>query len=102
MSRVNRRTLILHSASAVIASTVVETAVAREPQRRNQVPSRELRALIEAHRATYAAFGKAVHERAVAAATVPRLAGLKKKRWWLSAPIPLSAKPIGGSRQSIY
>lgn len=63
MSRVNRRTLILNSVSAVITSTAVGTAIAREPQRRNQVPSRELRALIEAHRATYAAFGSAVHER---------------------------------------
>ncbi|CAH2396759.1 hypothetical protein MES4922_170145 [Mesorhizobium ventifaucium] len=35
MFRINRRTLILNSASAVIASTVVGTAVAREPQRRN-------------------------------------------------------------------
>ena len=62
MSRLNRRTLIVNSASAVIASTVVGTAIARGAQPRNQVPSRELRTLIEAHKATYAAFARAIHE----------------------------------------
>ncbi|HEV2898792.1 MAG TPA: hypothetical protein VGX71_13345 [Pseudaminobacter sp.] len=62
MSRLSRRTLILNSASAAIASAVTGTASAKEPRARNQIPSRELRALINAHKATYAAFGRAVHE----------------------------------------
>jgi hypothetical protein len=62
MSRLNRRTLIVNSASAVIGTTVIGMAIAREPQARNQIPSRELRALIKAHEAMYAAFGRAIHE----------------------------------------
>jgi hypothetical protein len=60
MSRLSRRTLILNSASTALA--VTGTAIAREPQARNQTLSRELRALIKAHKATYAAFGRAIHE----------------------------------------
>ena len=37
-------------------------AIAREPQARNPIPSREIRALIKAHKAAYAAFGRAIHE----------------------------------------
>jgi hypothetical protein len=62
MSRLNRRTLIVNSANAAIALAVTGTASAREPQARNQIPSRELRALIKAHEAMYAAFGRAIHE----------------------------------------
>ncbi|WP_292408693.1 hypothetical protein, partial [Mesorhizobium sp.] len=37
-------------------------ALATEPRRRDREPSRDLRALIKSHKATYAAFGKAIHE----------------------------------------
>ncbi|MEI5680461.1 hypothetical protein G6N74_28550 [Mesorhizobium sp. CGMCC 1.15528] len=57
MSKVNRRNLLLSSAGAIIASTVV----GEEKRPRQQVPSRELQALIETHTATYAAFGRAIH-----------------------------------------
>jgi hypothetical protein len=62
MSRVNRRVLLFNSGSAVIASTVAAAALSTETRRRDREPSRDLRALIKAHKATYAAFGKAVHE----------------------------------------
>ncbi|PAP92093.1 hypothetical protein [Mesorhizobium wenxiniae] len=61
MSRINRRALLLNAGSAVIASTVAASAFATEPRRRDREPSRDLRA-IKAHKATYAAFGKAIHE----------------------------------------
>jgi mevalonate pyrophosphate decarboxylase len=63
MSRINRRALLLSSGSAVIASMGAATAYATEPRRRDREPSRDLRALIKAHKATYAAFGKAIQER---------------------------------------
>ncbi|MES0000951.1 hypothetical protein NKJ90_19450 [Mesorhizobium sp. M0051] len=62
MSRINRRALLLNAGSAVIASTVAATALATKPRRRDREPSRDLRALIKAHKATYAAFGTAIHE----------------------------------------
>jgi hypothetical protein len=62
MSKINRRALLLNSGSAVIASTVGATALATVPLRWDRGSSRDLRALIKAHRATYAAFGKAIHE----------------------------------------
>jgi hypothetical protein len=62
MSRLNRRTLIVNSASAVIGTTIVGMAIAKQPRARNRIPSRELRALIKAHGAAYAAFGRALHE----------------------------------------
>ncbi|MER9651429.1 hypothetical protein [Mesorhizobium sp. M0199] len=62
MSRINRRALLLNAGSAVIASTVAASAFATEPRRRDREPSRDLRALIKAHKAAYAAFGKAIHE----------------------------------------
>lgn len=62
MSRISRRTLLLSSGSVVIASPFVGTAIAGKPHRRNQGPSRELRALIEAHKAMYAVFGKSIRE----------------------------------------
>ncbi|MER8476133.1 hypothetical protein [Mesorhizobium sp. M1163] len=63
MSRINRRALLLNAGSAVIASTVAATALATEPRRRrDREPSSDLRALIKAHKAMYAAFGKAIHE----------------------------------------
>lgn len=61
MSKVNRRNLLLSSASAVISTTVIGVAISREQQPRQQGPSRELKALIEAHKATYLAFGRAIH-----------------------------------------
>ena len=53
---------LFSSGSAVIAFTVVATAFATESRRRDREPSRDLRALIKAHRAAYAAFGKTIHE----------------------------------------
>jgi hypothetical protein len=46
MSKLSRRSLILNSVSAALA--VAGTASAKELQARNQIPSRELRALISA------------------------------------------------------
>ncbi|TIL84883.1 MAG: hypothetical protein E5Y65_31475 [Mesorhizobium sp.] len=63
MSRINRRALLLSSGSAVIASMGAATAHATEPRRRDREPSGDLRGLIKAHKATYAAFGKAIQER---------------------------------------
>ncbi|WP_287066880.1 hypothetical protein [Mesorhizobium sp.] len=54
--------LALNAGSAVIATTVAASAFATEPRRGDREPSRDLRALIKAHKATYAAFGKAIHE----------------------------------------
>jgi hypothetical protein len=62
MSRINRRALLLNSGSAVIASTVGAAALATEPLGRDRGSSRDLQALIKAHKATYAAFAKAIHE----------------------------------------
>jgi hypothetical protein len=62
MSRINRRALLLNCGSVLIASTVAATAFATEPRCRNRESSRDLRALIKAHKATYAAFGKTIHE----------------------------------------
>ncbi|MER8822978.1 hypothetical protein NKH70_24810 [Mesorhizobium sp. M0991] len=62
MSRMNRRALLLNSANAVVASTVAASAFATKPRREDREPSRDLRALINAHKAAYAAFGKAIHE----------------------------------------
>lgn len=61
-SRINRRALLLHSGSAVVASTVAATALGTEPPGRDRGPVDSLRALIEAHKIAYAAFGKALHE----------------------------------------
>ncbi|TIS63391.1 MAG: hypothetical protein E5W93_03720 [Mesorhizobium sp.] len=59
----NRRVLLFHSGSAVVASTVAATALAMEPPRQEREPPNELRARIEEHRTAYAAFVKAVHQR---------------------------------------
>jgi hypothetical protein len=61
-SRINRRALLFHSGSAVVASTVAATSLGTEPLDRDQEPSNRLRALIEGHRTAYAAFGKALHD----------------------------------------
>ncbi|CCV15369.1 conserved exported hypothetical protein [Mesorhizobium sp. STM 4661] len=61
-SRINRRVLLFHSGSAVVASTVAATAPGAEPPGRHQEPSNNLRALVEAHKTAYAAFGKALHD----------------------------------------
>lgn len=55
MSTISRRALLLTSGGAVIAS-----AVGAAPQRGDRGPSRDLRALIKTHKATYAAFVTAV------------------------------------------
>ncbi|MFK0693166.1 hypothetical protein ACFX5Q_34290 [Mesorhizobium sp. IMUNJ 23033] len=52
--------MLFHSGSAVVASTVAATALGVEPPARNKQPSNNLRVLIEAHKAAYAAFGKAL------------------------------------------
>jgi hypothetical protein len=62
MFRISRRAWLLNSGSAVIASTVAATALATEPLRRDRGLSRDLQALIKAHKATYATFAKAIHE----------------------------------------
>jgi hypothetical protein len=62
MSAISRRTLLVNSGSAVIVSAAAGTAVVGVTQRRNPEPSRELRALIEAHEAIYAAFGTAIQD----------------------------------------
>lgn len=61
-SRINRRALLLHSGNAVVASTVAATALGTEPLGPDRGPSDSLRALIEAHKIAYAAFGKALHD----------------------------------------
>ena len=58
----NRRALLFHSSTAVVASTVAATALGTGPSGRGQGPSNDLRALIEAHKTAYAAFGKALHD----------------------------------------
>ncbi|MER8855632.1 hypothetical protein NKH94_29315 [Mesorhizobium australicum] len=62
MTRINRRALLLHSGSAVVASSMTATALGAKPPSRDQEPSSYLRALIEVHKAAYAEFGKALHE----------------------------------------
>jgi hypothetical protein len=61
-SRINRRALLFHSGSAVVASTAAATALGTEPPGRDQEPSGRLRELIEAHKNAYAAFSKALHD----------------------------------------
>ncbi|ESX62646.1 hypothetical protein X760_05845 [Mesorhizobium sp. LSHC422A00] len=62
ISRINRRALLLHSGSAVVASSMTPTALGAKPPSRDQEPSSCLRALIEAHKAAYTEFGNALHE----------------------------------------
>jgi hypothetical protein len=61
-TRINRRALLAHSGAAVLGSTVAATASAAKGMRRDLVTTDKLQALIEAHMAAYAAFGKAVHK----------------------------------------
>ncbi|TPL21145.1 hypothetical protein FJ945_19695 [Mesorhizobium sp. B2-4-9] len=61
-SRINRRALLLHSGSAVVASTVAAAALRTEPPGQDPEPSNKLRTLIEVHKAAYAAFGKTLHD----------------------------------------
>ncbi|MBZ9849904.1 hypothetical protein LB565_18115 [Mesorhizobium sp. CA14] len=55
--------MLFHSGCAVVASTVAANGHSTKALKRNQQPSEDLVALIEAHKATYAAFGKAIHKR---------------------------------------
>ena len=55
MSRFSRRNMLV--GSAVLSTTVLGTGIAGE-----QEPSRELTALIEAHRASYTTFMKAIRK----------------------------------------
>ncbi|TPI76682.1 hypothetical protein FJ423_20295 [Mesorhizobium sp. B2-8-9] len=59
----SRRALLFHSGCAVVASTVAANGHSTKALRRDRQPSNDLFALIEAHKAAYAAFGKAVHKR---------------------------------------
>lgn len=59
-SKINRRALLLHSGSVVVASTVAATALGTEPSGRVREPSDSLRALIQSHKVAYAAFGEAM------------------------------------------
>ncbi|MBA1142366.1 MULTISPECIES: hypothetical protein [Mesorhizobium] len=62
-SKISRRALLLHAGSAVASTLAVAVAAhGTEPQGRDQGPSNNLRALIEAHKTAYAAFGKALHD----------------------------------------
>ncbi|WP_245316512.1 hypothetical protein [Mesorhizobium wenxiniae] len=54
--------MLFHSGSAVVASTIAATALGAEPPGWDKEPSNNLRALIEAHKAAYAAFDKALHD----------------------------------------
>lgn len=61
-SRINRRALLFHSGSAVVASTVAATALGVEPPGQDLEPSNKLRTLIEVHKTAYASFSEALHE----------------------------------------
>ncbi|WP_258583316.1 hypothetical protein [Mesorhizobium sp. AR02] len=54
--------MLLHSGSAVVASSVTAAALGTEPPGQDQGPPSNLRALIEAHKIAYAEFCKALHE----------------------------------------
>ncbi|WP_245340574.1 hypothetical protein [Mesorhizobium sp. WSM4313] len=55
--------MLFHSGCAVVASTVTANGHGTKAPRPDRQPSNDLFALIEAHKAAYAAFGKAVHKR---------------------------------------
>lgn len=61
-SRTSRRALLFHTGSAVVASTIAAPALRIERPGLDPEPSNELRALIEAHKTAYAAFGNAMHD----------------------------------------
>lgn len=60
MSRINRRAFFLNSGGAIIASTVAGPVPATASTDRNLALSRDLQALIAAHKAMYGAFQKTV------------------------------------------
>jgi hypothetical protein len=60
MSRINRRAFFLNSGGAIIASTVAGPVPATASTDRDLPLSRDLQALIAAHKAMYAAFQKIV------------------------------------------
>lgn len=61
-SSINRRALLFHSGTAVVASTAAATALGTKPPAQDPEPSNKLRALIDVHTTAYAAFGKALHD----------------------------------------
>ncbi|QKD00011.1 hypothetical protein [Mesorhizobium sp. NZP2298] len=61
-SRINRRALLFHSGSAVVASTVAATALGTEPPGQDPEPSNKLRTLIDMHKTAYSSFGEALHD----------------------------------------
>ncbi|BCM18007.1 hypothetical protein [Mesorhizobium sp. J8] len=54
--------MLFHSGCAVVASTVAADAHSAKALKHNRQPSKDLIALIEAHKTSYAAFGKLVHK----------------------------------------
>ncbi|MBZ9656262.1 hypothetical protein [Phyllobacterium lublinensis] len=65
MSRINRRALLMKAAgsAAVIVSPLGATAYSAEARDKAHHQPRNLQGLIEAHKATYAAFAKAIYEK---------------------------------------
>jgi hypothetical protein len=61
-SRINRRALLFHSGSAVVASTVATTALGTGPSGQDPEPSNKLRTLIDVHKTAYSSFGVALHD----------------------------------------
>lgn len=61
-SRISRRALLFHSGCAVVASTVAANGHSTKALKHNQQPSKDLVALLDAHKTSYAAFGKLVHK----------------------------------------
>ncbi|MGX9143212.1 hypothetical protein [Mesorhizobium sp. 128a] len=53
--------MLFHTGGAVVASTIAAPALGTERPGQDQEPSNKLRALIEAHKIAYAAFGTALH-----------------------------------------
>lgn len=64
-ARINRRALLFHTGSAVVASTVAATALGKEPPGQDPDPSTKLRTLIDEHKTAYSSFGEALHETGV-------------------------------------
>jgi len=62
MSRINRRALLFHSGSAVVASTVTATALGKDSPGQDPEPSNELRALIDVHKTAYSSFSEVLHK----------------------------------------
>lgn len=86
MSRIDRRALLFNAGGAVIASTVAATALVTEPRRRDRELSRDLRALIKAHKQRTRRLARQCKWAAVSATTTEPT-GLRKGRFCLYAPM---------------